>query len=283
MQTEIRNFSRDLKKEVNASKYKKEIVTIVLLGSAARGEFIKGESDIDFIVVVKSSKSKRTVTKFISRVLNKLNKRYDLRLEETCTDREKYKNEILTMITKLEALTFFGVPFYVISMEDYDFFRNKISSPRIWFLGTFLGSLNEFLISVKDTGKVIYGKNLLKLINVKLDFSDRIKVIMEQGLILFASVLIFPFNTKLSLKHAVKASLYQEEFDLLFLQKHLKGYVKDTKTFNAVFSDNKFFVNHLKKTIYYRKNYGRIRVSRAECAKFIGSTMRFIFGTMKAV
>ncbi len=281
MQPEIRGFIKDLKYEVQISKFRKYIVTIALLGSAAHNEFIKGESDIDFIVVVKKAEQKKVVAEFIAKTLKKLDKKYSLKLEETCTDRKKYGNEILNILIKIESYFFFGVPFYVMSLEDYDFLNNKIKNPRIWFLATFLGSLNTFLINIKDTGKTIYGENLLRKIHINLTFYDRVKIFIEQGYVLLACFLFFPFDRKLALKHAVKASLYQEEFDLLFLHKHLRGYIKDAKVFNSVFSENKFFIDHIKKALYYRKKYNKISITYFECAKFIGATVKFIFQTMR--
>ncbi|HLC67628.1 MAG TPA: nucleotidyltransferase domain-containing protein, partial [archaeon] len=98
MQPIINKFASDLRREIKKSRFRNQVVSIVLLGSAARGEFIKGESDIDFIVIVKKNSQKKEVTKFVSGVLNKLDKRLDTHLKETCSDRNDYHNDILNMI-----------------------------------------------------------------------------------------------------------------------------------------------------------------------------------------
>ena len=283
MQQIIEKFTTGLKKTVQNSRYRNQIVSIVLIGSAARGEFIKGESDIDFIVVVRKNSQKKAVTKFVSGVLNKLDKKLDMRLKETCTDRNDYHNEILKMIMRIESSVFFGVPFYTISLEDYDFFRNRIQNPKVWFVATFLGSLNQFLLNVKDTGKTIYGRNLMKLVSVRLTHWDKAKIFGEQMLVMLAGVLVFPFSSKLALKHFIKSSLYQEEFDLLFLHRHLKGYVRDRKTFCGAFSSDRKFVRHLKKSIDYRLNYKTINPGRSETLKYMTETFFFIIGTMRKV
>ena len=283
MQQIIEKFTTGLKKTVQNSRYRNQIVSIVLIGSAARGEFIKGESDIDFIVVVRKNSQKKAVTKFVSGVLNKLDKKLDMRLKETCTDRNDYHNEILKMIMRIESSVFFGVPFYTISLEDYDFFRNRIQNPKVWFVATFLGSLNQFLLNVKDTGKTIYGRNLMKLVSVRLTHWDKAKIFGEQMLVMLAGVLVFPFNSKLALKHFIKSSLYQEEFDLLFLHRHLKGYVRDRKVFCGAFSSDRKFVRHLKKSIDYRLNYKTINPGRSETLKYMTETFFFIIGTMRKV
>ncbi|MBI3190315.1 nucleotidyltransferase domain-containing protein [archaeon] len=281
MQFIIKNFIRDFKHMVEKSKFNKSVISIVLLGSAARGEFIKGESDIDFIVIVKSSSDKMPVTKFVSKCLEKLNKRHNLKLEETCLDRKKYDNKILNMIIKIEAATFFGTQFYVISLNDYDFFKNKISDPRLWLIATFLLPINQFLLNVKDTGITVYGKNLIKLIDARMAFSDKIKIIVDQYLILIGSSLMLPFNPKLALKNALKASLNREEFDLMFLHKHLSGYKKDRKAFESVVSDDAEAIKHIRKALNYRKNYNRITVSHDEATKFISDTYSFVFNSLR--
>ena len=283
MQQIIEKFTTGLKKTVQNSRYRNQIVSIVLIGSAARGEFIKGESDIDFIVVVRKNSQKKAVTKFVSGVLNRLDEKLDMRLKETCTDRSDYHNEILKMIMRIESSVFFGVPFYTISLEDYDFFRNRIQNPKVWFVATFLGSLNQFLLNVKDTGKTIYGRNLMKLVSVRLTHWDKAKIFGEQMLVMLAGVLVFPFNSKLALKHFIKSSLYQEEFDLLFLHRHLKGYVRDRKVFCGAFSSDRKFVRHLKKSIDYRLNYKTINPGRSETLKYMTETFFFIIGTMRKV
>ncbi|HLC68079.1 MAG TPA: nucleotidyltransferase domain-containing protein [archaeon] len=281
MQPTIEKFASELHREIRKSRFRSQVVSIVLLGSAAHGEFIKGESDIDFMVVVRRNSQKKAVTKFVSQVLNRLDKKLDMHLKETCSDRNDYHNEILNIIMRLESSVFFGVPFYTISLEDYDFFRNRIQNPKIWFVATFLGSLNQFLLNVKDTGKTIYGRDLLKLINIHLTYVDKIKIFGEQLLVMFAGALVLPFSSRLALKHFVKSSLYQEEFDLMFLHKHLKGYVKDRKTFSKAFSSDKKALAHLKKSINYRLNYKKVSPSRGETLKYMAETLFFVFNTMR--
>ncbi len=276
MQGRINRFVRDFRSAVGRSRYRKNIVSAVLLGSAARGEFIKGESDVDIIIVVRRKDDKKPVTDFMGKLIYRLNKKHQLMLEETCTDRKKYSNEILNIILKIEASAFFGVPFYVISYDEYDFLKNRINSPRIWFLATFLGSLNSLLLSIKDTGKIIYGKNLLKLIDVRLTFADRVKINMQEVAVIGASLLVLLFSPKLAVKHAVKASLYQEEFDLILLHRHMHGYVKDRKKFESLFTGNRFAIAHLRKALHYRKNYDKLHVSRHGAAIFVMSTIKFL-------
>ena len=48
-QKSVNNFLKDLVKEIT-KKYKKDIDFIIIYGSAARGEFIIGVSDVDLVI-----------------------------------------------------------------------------------------------------------------------------------------------------------------------------------------------------------------------------------------
>jgi len=60
MQKVISLFVSDFRKEIINNRHKKSILSAILLGSAAKGEFVAGESDIDMIVIVKKSQDKKT-------------------------------------------------------------------------------------------------------------------------------------------------------------------------------------------------------------------------------
>jgi hypothetical protein len=97
------------------------------------------------------------------------------------------------------------------------------------------------------------------------------------------SLIAFPFDKKQALKYAFKCSLWQEEFDLLFAHKHLKGYTKDKKKFQKLFKGNRFMLSHLETAINYRRNFKNLKISNQECWNFIQSTRRFIEISNKAM
>ena len=219
MQKPIQRFLKDLKTQIRKTAYNKRIVSVVLLGSAAQGEWIRGESDIDMIIVVKTNDDKKPISEFFQLLMKKLNKKHRLKLEDTTAIYKKYKNPVIAAFMKIEESTLIGRPYYIISLDDYDFIKNKIKDPRVWFLATFVGPLNIFLLSLKRTGKTIYGKNLLKYIDVKVSSFERFKLGVSQAYFILASLIMLPFNSKLALKHSIKATLHQEEDGLLLLGK----------------------------------------------------------------
>lgn len=273
MQKELKPFISDFRLAVRQSPFSKDIISIILLGSAVKGEWIRGESDIDFIVVTKSRECKDNVSAFIEKTIKKLNKKYSMQLEKTTTI-YKRTNPFLGFIFNIERAVFFGVPFYVISKEEFDLAHKKIRNAKVLLLAS-LFSLDVFLESLKETAKIIYGQNLLKEIKTNVTAFDRIKILNQQFFVMLASILILPFDAKLALKHAVKCSLYEEEFDLILLHKKTHGYFKDEKAYEKIIK-SRFSLNHFEKSLYYRKQWHKITIKNYECFKFILNTIRFV-------
>lgn len=70
-------------------KYPDEIVSFVLFGSATTGEWIRGKSDIDCIVIIKNKKFNEEIEKYLLKLLLTLDAKYDLKLSDTCTSFKK--------------------------------------------------------------------------------------------------------------------------------------------------------------------------------------------------
>lgn len=276
MQRRIANFLSDLRKGIGQSKLSKHIESVILIGSASRGEWIAGESDIDLLVVTKDDRRRHEVELFFGRLIGRLGKKHRLMLEKTTTIERRHEKRIVGTIMKLETLFNFGVPYTVVSYKDYNFLKNRIESPKIQLLATFVGSLNTYLLAIKQTGRTVYGKDLLGLINVRLSYWDRVHMAMQQCYIILASALLLPFDCKYSVKHAMKATLYQEELDLLFSGNKIRGYLKDRKVFDRLFTGSQFMIRHLKKTLDYRCNHNKMEPTKHEAARYILDTIRFI-------
>ncbi|MBI2579234.1 MAG: nucleotidyltransferase domain-containing protein [Candidatus Aenigmarchaeota archaeon] len=270
MQSAIQHFLFDLKKEIKKSAVRKDIVSVILIGSAARGDWVRGKSDVDFLVVAKSGKEKRKVSSFFRKALDKLNKKHDLRLEDSCTDEKKFHNAILNAVLKLESGFLFGVPFYVISQEDFDLVKKKISDRKIWFMMTFVASLSSFLKNIKETGKVVYGADLVREIKEsRLSFFDHVKIFLVPYYILALGFLSL-HDGKTAMNHAIKACLLEADDELLLLERHLGSYDKDEHAYERIFSRLPYNIEHLKKCVEYRKNFAGIN------PKFFG-TLSFLF------
>jgi len=175
---------------------------------------------------------------------------------------------------KLESFFFLGVPFFVFSKDELDLAKMRTSIPKIQFMFLF-GSIRQFLKSVKDTGKIIYGKDLLRDVKLSPSFSDKLKLFFEPFYFLSLSMIVLPFDRKLAMKHAMKISLYEEEFDMFLLGKKMKGYNKDFKNYKK-FVHLTSGTKHLEKTLKYRKNYNKMRPMTGEAFSYILGSYRFV-------
>ncbi|MBI4018127.1 MAG: nucleotidyltransferase domain-containing protein [Candidatus Aenigmarchaeota archaeon] len=276
MQAVIQHFLFDLKREIVRSKVRKDIVSVVLIGSAARGDWVRGKSDVDFLVVARSGKAKGKVGYFFRKTLQKLNRKHQLRLEESCTDRKKFHNAILNEVLRLESGFLFGVPYYVISQEDFDLAKRKVSDRRVWLMMTFVGSLSSFLRSIKQTGRTVYGEDLVKEIrSARLGFSDRVKIFLVPYYILGLGFLSL-HDGKSAINHAIKACLLECDDDLMLLEKRLGSYERDEKLYEKLFSRLPSNTAHIRKCIRYRKDFSRINPSLSETLSFLFRSLFFV-------
>ena len=70
-------------------EYPDEIVSFVLFGSATTGEWIRGKSDIDCIVIIKNKKLNNQIERYLTSLLFTLDTKYNLKLSDTCTSFKK--------------------------------------------------------------------------------------------------------------------------------------------------------------------------------------------------
>ena len=85
---QLKSFLDELVSEL-IKEYPDEIVSFVLFGSATTGEWIRGKSDIDCIVIIKNKKLNEEIEQYLNRLLFDLDTKYDLKLSDTCTSYKK--------------------------------------------------------------------------------------------------------------------------------------------------------------------------------------------------
>jgi len=85
---QLKSFLDELVSKL-VKEYPDEIVSFVLFGSATTGEWIRGKSDIDCIVIIKNKKLNEQIEKYLTKLLFTLDAKYDLKLSETCTSFKK--------------------------------------------------------------------------------------------------------------------------------------------------------------------------------------------------
>ena len=188
-------------------KYPDDIVSFVLFGSATTGEWIRGKSDIDCIVIIQNKKLCQEIENQLNHLLLLLDAKYDLKLSDTCTSYKKTDNPALDLIFKTENKMMFGQPFYVVAQDQLDLKGFKIRKDLKTEIGTrTIASIGLFLQRIKNTGIILYGKDIRKDISKTVPAIEKIKASFNAMLLLMMSFIIFPYSTKSAFSHAVKAN-----------------------------------------------------------------------------
>ena len=157
---QLKSFLDELVSKL-VKKYPDEIVSFVLFGSATTGEWIRGKSDIDCIVIIKNKKLNEQIEKYLLQLLFVLDAKYDLKLSDTCTSYKKTDNPALNLIFKTENKMMFGQPFYVVAQDQLNLKEFKIQKDlKTALCARTIASLGLFLHRIKNTGIILYGKDI---------------------------------------------------------------------------------------------------------------------------
>ena len=260
-------------------KYGDEIVSFVLFGSATTGEWMRGKSDIDCIVIIKNKQFSTEIEKYLNSLLLDLDKKYDLKLSETCTTYKKTNNFALDLIFKTENKMMFGKPFYVVSQDQLDLKEFKIRNDFKVELGTrTIASLGLFLQRIKNTGVILYGKDIRQEIPQTVPYLEKIKSFFNAMLLLGMSFVIFPFSFKHAFSHALKANFWACDDVLFVLDKPLSNTRKEVNDVCSIFGRSEIDAEHLYQSLNYKKNKDAMTIDRIFVLKYIFRSTKFVYG-----
>ena len=260
-------------------KYHEEIVSFVLFGSATTGEWIRGKSDIDCIVIVKNKKLCQEIEKYLNNLLLSLDAKYDLKLSDTCTSYKKTDNPALDLIFKTENKMMFGQPFYVVSSDQLDLKGFKIRKDLKIEIGTrTIASLGLFLQRIKNTGIILYGKDIRKEIPKNVPTIEKIKATFNAMLLLMMSFVIFPFSPKSAFSHAVKANFWACDDVLFALDKPLSTTKQEIKEICSIFAKSEIDSEHLMMSLEYKKTKDNMKIKKRFVIRYILKSTKFVYG-----
>ena len=256
-----------------------EIVSFILFGSATTGEWIRGKSDIDCIVIIKDRTKTRIVEEFLDELLLKLDSKYKLNLTETCTIYKKTQNPALNLILKTESAMMFGRPFYVLSEDQFDLKNAKIRHDLKIQIGlSVIASLNMFLQRIKSTGIILYGKDIRKDISEFIPRIEKIKASFNALLLLMMSFVILPLEPKLAFSHAVKANLWACDDVLFAFEKPLSTTSKEVQEIKKIFKNSDLELKHLDEALKYKRKIDVKDLTRGFVLKYTLKSAGFVFG-----
>jgi len=260
-------------------KYPNEIVSFVLFGSATTGEWIRGKSDIDCIVIVKDKKLCKEIKNHLNKLLLALDTKYDLKLSETCTSYKKTNNLALDLIFKTENKMMFGQPFFVVAQGQLDLKGFKIRKDLKAEIGTrTIASLGLFLQRIKNTGIILYGKDIRKEIPKTVPTIEKVKASFNAMLLLLMSFVIFPYSPKSAFSHAVKANFWACDDVLFALDKPLSTTKQEIDEICSIFGKSEIDSKHLLSSLEYKKTKDSINMKKGFVFGYMLKSTKFVYG-----
>ena len=275
---QLKSFLDELVSEL-VKEYPNEIVSFVLFGSATTGEWIRGKSDIDCIVIIKNKKLNDQIEKYLMRLLFALDAKYDLKLSETCTSYKKTDNPALDLIFKTENKMMFGQPFYVVAQDQLNLKEFKIRKDLKAELGAkTIASLGLFLQRIKNTGIILYGKDIRKEIPKSVPAIEKVKASFNAMLLLMMSFIIFPYSPKSAFSHAVKANFWACDDVLFALDKPLSTTKQEVKEICSIFGKSEIDSNHLMLSLEYKKTKDNMKIKKLFVILYMLKSIKFVYG-----
>ena len=267
------------------TRYKNQIISIVLFGSATTSEWVRGKSDIDCIILIKNNKFTKEIEQFLYETLLNLDKKYDLMLSDTCTVYKRTQNHLLNAVLKIEEFSMFGKPFYVLSEDQIDIRHARITAMddlKIYVGTHVVASVNLFFHRIQSTGKILYGKDITKEFPSTIPGLEKFKASFNAVLLLMASLVIFPIDPKFAFQHAVKANFWACDNVLFALERPLSNTESEINEIKEIFSDATaknaeiIDMDHLQASLQYKKHKEFSNLSRNFIFRYIVKTVKFV-------
>lgn len=258
-----------------AEKFPGEIDFILLFGSAARGEWKRGASDVDLVIQLRATK-KKEVQDFSEQLFWELDKRWDTQFSKVCsTARED-------ILSKLERRTRLYCPFEVLNPEEIDWGTGEMRNVFFKLATETFVPKSMLLLKIKKEGRVLYGRDIVKEISPQVTLGDRLRAILvPHHLSLYAS-LIALFMPEKAVRLATKAMLYESEAALFYLGLPVGGGVrKAIYELEKIVRENPLIdYGMLRKALEYKSLVSEgLRIGRVQAIKFAWKTFFFVVAT----
>ena len=214
-QKTVNNFLKDLVKEIT-KKYKKDIDFIIIYGSAARGEFIVGVSDIDLVIQTKNSKSVPKIKAYSEKIFWKLDRKHKTKFNKVCKVK-KSKNLMSKLVKNLEDKMGLYVPVFVFGPDEIDWKNGRYIKKGYSAIANVFYPSSSVFNKFKIEGKILFGRDIRKTIKPKMSLWERFKTIMVPMWLTLGASFIVIISPKKAVKNCTKALFYELEATLFYL------------------------------------------------------------------
>jgi len=191
-------------------RHGKGIDFVLLFGSAARGEFILGKSDVDLVIQVKAKGKVKEIEGFATRVFWELDKKHGTQLEKVCSTGIG-KSLLENMVKAAEKGARLYKPFEVFGPKDIDWGNGMIKRLDLMPGAVLVASQLTLLYKMKHEGKILFGRDVRQEINPRFTLWEKLKSIWVPQSIALSSIFLAGLLPGKAVGYAVKAVFYELE------------------------------------------------------------------------
>jgi len=225
-----------------------DIDFIHLFGSAARGEFILGKSDVDLVISVKSNEAVSVVEQFADPLFWKLDEKHGMMFKRVVST-GKSGSLLEDAIKKLEKQARLYKPFEVFGPDDIDWRAGRVKRLDLLPGAALVASQLTLFYKMKHEGKILFGRDIRPEIEPRFSLWEKLKAIWVPQSIAFSSIILaLPLPQK-AVAYAVKALFYEVDSVNLFQknmvpsgQEKIAGFASATEFQDDLLDDVRFFL-----------------------------------------
>jgi len=240
-------FLQDFVKELSQA-WGSDIDFMLLFGSAARGEFVLGKSDIDLVIQVKSQGAVHPVESFAVPLFWRLDQKHGTEFKRVLSTAEA-DGYLETFIKALEKQARLYKPFEVFGPQDIDWSRGKIRRLDLLPGATLVASQLTLLYKMKHEGVILYGRDIRPEIHPRFTRWEKLKAIWVPQTLALSSIILAPFLPQKAVGYATKAIFYELDSVNLFLTNaipagdaRLQGFASATQFRDYLLDDLRFYL-----------------------------------------
>jgi predicted nucleotidyltransferase len=215
-QLKVENFLDDFVKRLT-SAYREEIDFVLLFGSAARGQFVLGKSDVDLIIQLKRRELVKEVELFAEKLFWELDKKHGMMQKKVCSTGHS-KSLLENALKAVEKQARLYKPFEVFGPGDIDWQRGIIKRLDLVPGAILVASQLTLLYKMKHEGRILFGRDIRKEIRPRFSLWERLKAIWVPQSIGFTAVAFSVLLPKKAVSYATKALFYEVEAVNLFFK-----------------------------------------------------------------
>ncbi|HUS76927.1 MAG TPA: nucleotidyltransferase domain-containing protein [Methanothrix sp.] len=265
-----------------------EIDFILLFGSAARGEFILGKSDVDLVIQAKSDAAVRNVEQLAELLFWRLDEKHGTQFKRVVSTGEG--GSLLEDALKfLETQARLYKPFEVFGPDDIDWRSGKIKRLNLLPGATLVASQLTLFYKMKHEGKILFGRDIRPEIKPRFTWWEKLKAIWAAQSIAFASVILALLLPQKAVGYAVKALFYEVDSVNIIQrgmvppgQEKMASFASATKFQENVLDDVRFFLEKKLGLLSEQKIQLLRRAAQIKREGFCGGRMEALYFSLTA-